>query len=211
MTEVLSRDDLSGLSSAELKAELAKALSVTAHGLARAATLWSELHRRGESLPELRSGLATWLPRIARGDLAPEAVVAFAGQRMLLQRMMGMPLDEQRKFAAGEEITVAAINDRGEIVGEDKPLARLNSREILLAIGDAGSIRPLHEQTKTLGRSITKTRRRTHSGNSTATIRADRQSGLLQIGRSRVEPTDLANALRALGWRMERIESGAAD
>lgn len=197
--------DVTALSTGDLRAELARALELTAHGLARASVIWSELVRRGESVPELRSGLAMWLPRIARGDLAAEAVVAFAGQRMLLQRMVGMPLHEQRKFAEGAEISVAAINEKGEIVGEKKPLVRLSAREILLALGEGGTIRPVIEQTRTLSRSLTKIRTRTHSGHSTATIRAEKETGLLQIGRTRVDPTDIADALRRLGWKLERI------
>lgn len=145
--EIVSPDDLSSLSPADLRAELAHALTATARGLGRAAAIWGELERRGESLPDLRSGLATWLPRIARDELAAEAVIAFAGQRMLLNRMIGMPLDQQRNLAAGNAVSIAVINERGEVVGEDIPLSRLSSRQVVLAVDD-GRIRPLAAQIK---------------------------------------------------------------
>lgn len=203
-TKVLPPDDVSSLLSDELRKELASALTATAHGLARAAMIWSELQRRGEDTPELRSGLATWLPRIARAELAAEAVIAFAGQRMLLQRMIGMPLDQQRLLAGGADITVAIINERGEIVGTDKPLTQLSSRDVLLAI-DGGQVRPLSAQIRTLSHSITKTKSPRRGGGSVASIRADRHTGMLAIGRSRIAPSDLADALHILGFNLVRI------
>lgn len=201
--EIVEPSDLSAASSDDLRARLADALTATADGLYRAAAIWIELRRRGEA-PDLRSGLAEWLPRIARRELAAETVIAFAGQRMLLGRITGMPLDEQRRLAAGETVTVAEVNEAGEIVGRQKPLRQLSSREVLLAI-DSGEVRPLTAQVRSLSHSITSARRpRAQSGQSTAVIRADRQAGLLVVGRSRLAPTDLVSALHALGYRLTR-------
>lgn len=202
---VATRDggtDVADMSIPELRAELANALTVTAVGLARAAAIWTELNNRGEDIP-LRSGLSIWLPRIAAGALAAEAVVAFAGQRMLLHRMVGMPLDEQRRLAAGGKITVAAANEAGEIVHESRAVASLSSREVTLAIAD-GTVRPLDAQTRSLA--AKRPRRKRASRTSAAIIRADTARGLLQIGRSSVAPDDIVDALARLGWRMERRE-----
>ena len=204
--EVIDAGDLAAATSGELRAGLARALVATADGLARAAAIYSELARRGEAPTELRSGLATWLPRIAGRQLAAEAVIAFAGQKMLL-RMIGMPLDEQKRLAAGGTISVAMINDKDEIVGDDKPLGNLSAREVLLAFADHGEVRPLAAQIRTLTNTSRRrghTRTRVKGSTSIATIRADKAAGLIVVGRSRVDPSDLASALSALGWSLMR-------
>ena len=191
--------ELSAKSNAELRQELADQLSLTAKGLMRAAAIWSELTRRGIDMSSLRAGLAIYLPRIARGELAAEAVIAFAGQRMLLQHMAGMDLDEQRRLAAGEPITLAERDDEGRVLGVQRRLAEMTSREVLLALSD-GRVRTLKEQTGSLIRSIAKPARRRSATGSTTTIKA--VDGQLQIGRSRIEPADLAGALGRLGFKI---------
>ena len=193
--------ELARLSNEELRAELAQQLALTAASLMRAAAIWTELQRRGVDLAALRSGLAHYLPRIARGELAPEAVVAFAGQRMLLQHLAGMPLADQRRYAAGEPITVAEVDSEGQIVGVQRQLVELTAREVMVALGD-GRVRSLKDQTRTLARQTAKpTTRRKVSG---STARVTARDGLVHIGRIRLDPLDLTPALRALGFDLTR-------
>src|SRR5882724_9369466 len=58
-----------------LRRELSRALTVSAEHLIYLAQVWRELERRGEDLSDLRSGLGAYLPLIASGRLAAEAVV----------------------------------------------------------------------------------------------------------------------------------------
>ena len=199
--------DVERASDAELRQELAAQLTLTARSLARAAEIWTELQRRGIDLRELRSGLAVYLPRIARGELAAEAVVAFAGQKMLLQHLTGMPLDEQRRYAGGDPITIAAQDDQGQIIGEQRRLVELSGREVLLAISN-GSVRPLKAQSDTLRRQSAKPTRRRHATGSTARVRADTAAGTVVVGRVRLEPLDLSAALKALGFDLVRRSGG---
>lgn len=190
-------DDLSTLSTETLHARLAEALTVTADGLYNAAAIWAELTHRGEA-PPLRSGLVTWLPRIARRELAAEAVVAFAGQPLLLGRLIGMPLDQQRELAAGHEIEVAALAPNGEVRTERKPLARLTGRETLLALAD-GAVRRIDAQI-----AMTRTRSSLPTALTSVTIRTDMRAGVIVVGRARVRPGDLRDALADLGYDLRR-------
>jgi hypothetical protein len=192
--------DYSKLSTPDLHARLKRSLEASAAGLYEAAAIWSELNRRGEA--PSASGIMQWLRRIATGELAAEAVVSFAGQDSLLIGLVGMPLDQQRKYAAGEAITVATFDADGGTVTEEKPLLQLSAREVKLAI-DRGQVRPVKAQINSLKRSRTASKTTPHY--STVTVQADLVAGVLVVGHARVSPSELAVALRSLGWRLERI------
>src|SRR6516162_3956035 len=99
---ILDGAALTAASTEELRAELARGLTMTAAVLTRLGAVWAELERRGEDLADLRQGLARTLPLIASGLLAAEAVVAFAGRPLVLRCLEGVALDQQRAMAAGE-------------------------------------------------------------------------------------------------------------
>lgn len=200
-----STEDFSKLSTPELYTKLAQSLQASATAFYRAAAIWAELNRRGESLQ--LSGALQWLPRIARGELAAEAVIAFAGQQSLITSLAGMPIDEQRKYAAGETITVAAFAEDGKTTTEAKPLAALSAKEVKLAV-DQGQIRPIKAQLNSLKHSRTVAATAPH--HSAVTVRPDLGAGVIVIGRARVAPQEIAAALRSLGWRLERIERESA-
>lgn len=98
--------ELAALSVADLKAELARGLQVSADALLRLAAVWAELERRGEDLSALRGGVGRTVMLIAAGRLAAEAVVAFIGRPGVLQALDGLPLDRQRELAAGGTVGV---------------------------------------------------------------------------------------------------------
>ena len=79
------------------------------------------LRAAGVALP-LRSGLREWLPMIAAGKLAAEAVVAFAGQNRLLRILAELPLAQQRAYVRGEEIVVATFGPAGGFASEKLPV-----------------------------------------------------------------------------------------
>lgn len=100
--------NLSAMSTADLRAELSRGLSLTAQHFGRLAVIWGELERRGEDLSDLRRGLGARIPQIAAGLLAAEIVVAFASRPAVLDAMVGIPLDRQRDLAAGGTVAVLA-------------------------------------------------------------------------------------------------------
>ena len=149
----------------------------------------------------LRSGLASYLPLIARGQLAAESVVTFAGQRLLLQSLVGMPIAEQRSYAAGEPIMVAERDENGVIVEVSRRLNELSGREVSLVLL-GGRVRSLTEQKSSLVQLMARPSRKRQATGSVARIVA--QDGMVHIGRVRLEPLDLAPALRALGYELVR-------
>lgn len=94
------------LSTAELRENLGRAIQMTAASIAYLAAVWVELERRGEDLSQVRTGLAPYLRDVASGRVAPEAVLAFAGQRMVLRWVAKKSIAEQRLLAQGAPVTV---------------------------------------------------------------------------------------------------------
>lgn len=103
--------DLSALSSGDLRAELARGLTLTAHHFSRLAAVWGELERRGEDLSDLRRSIGGRISQIAAGLLAAEVVVAFYSRPSVLDAVLGIPLDRQRELAAGGTVSVLAPNE----------------------------------------------------------------------------------------------------
>lgn len=140
-----SLPDVAGMSNDELLDELARSIEVTSKHLVRLAAVWNELEGRGADLSRLRSGLREWLPMIAAGKLAAEAVVQFAGQTLLLRAIAELPLARQRLLAKGEELVVVTLGPGGSANSEKVPAHRLTGADIALLF-DKGHIRPPEEQ-----------------------------------------------------------------
>lgn len=130
--------DLSAASTQELRAELARGLTLTAEVLTRLGAIWLELERRGEDLSDLRTGLARALPLIASGVLSADAVVAFAGRPAILRAIEGLPLDRQRRLAEGEPIEVIDPTNPAQTIS--LPVRSVPAAAIRLAIAD-GEVR----------------------------------------------------------------------
>jgi len=189
---VLTPSTLAAWDSAALRAELVRGLTMTAEGLARMGVIWQELERRGEDLSDLRKGIATYLPLIAAGQLAAEAVVTFASKRSILRALEGVPLDEQRRLAAGG--TLAVIDPTNTERVEEVSLANLPSRRLKIVFDD-GEVR-----TPALQRLATRSRmpRRAHAGADRVFYpRVDAAAGTLTIGRMTVRISDVMSALAA--------------
>lgn len=130
-----SSQPVNRLSTDELRAELARAITMTADALAYLAQCWVELERRGEDLSDLRISLAPYLRDVAQGRLAPEAVLTFAGQRMVLRWVAKQPIDAQRAIAAGAAIEVVAPDGTARQVAPRD----LTTFDLRLAKGVAGT------------------------------------------------------------------------
>lgn len=103
---VPSQVELQQYDSAELRRQLQEAIGLTETAIRRVAALWAELTRRGENLTDIRFALAEFLPAVARGDLLPRLVVAFAGQPRALQRLGDLPVAKQAALVEGEQIEI---------------------------------------------------------------------------------------------------------
>lgn len=153
MNELVERaataPSLRQMSTAELKAELGRALEVTAANLLHLARLWRELERRGEDMTQLRAGLRAFLPAIADGRLDAQAAVQFAGNLTMLRALGSQPLSVQRRLAAGRPVKVLTFVD-GEWREEDRRCDDLSAAEIR-QVFNAGAIRTVDEQRRIVG------------------------------------------------------------
>lgn len=95
---------LAAVGTAELKSELAHALTLTAKSLFYFAAIWAELEKRGEDLSTLKRGMGTYIAMIAAGTLLAEAVVLFVGEPQQLNRLAKLPLAEQRTSVASGKL-----------------------------------------------------------------------------------------------------------
>lgn len=144
--------NLSAIDTLTLKAELAKALTVTAKHLVYLAAVWHELESRGEDLSNLRTGLAIYLPQIAAGRLDADLVIRYAGQKMLLGAMAKLSISDQQALLDSGCVTVAKSGERGEVIEVSTPLHHLAATDIRMIFGEHG-VRPPAEQISLKGKS----------------------------------------------------------
>lgn len=126
---------LSRMTVEQLRAELARALKVTATHLAHLASVWRELERRGEDLSGLRGGLWSVMPKIASGDLIPELAVKYAGYLTLLGKLTRLSLEDQRRLLDDDRVTVVDFNE-GEFVERTVAIAELRTDEVKQVLRD---------------------------------------------------------------------------
>ncbi len=128
---------------------------------------------------------------VGRCRLAAEAVVAFSGRPALLRAIEGVPLDQQRRYAAGEPIQVIAP-DRAEGV-LTMPLAQLPAAALRVVFAD-GEVRTPEAQ-RLAFRPRGKNKRR-DEGNRWRP-RYDREAGTVAVGRMTIQVSDLLHELAA--------------
>lgn len=191
VTEAPVAMELQSVSTAELRAQLHEAIGLTEAAIVRVATIWSELSRRGEDLSGVRFSLARFMLRVARGQLLPGLVVALSGQTRALERIAELPLDDQKRLAAGDALEIYRGQDRIDTA----PLASLTYSEIALAIRD-GRIRSAAEQRMAFERVKKARSRRMRGRPPKITVLPD---NLVRIGTVEVPAERLLAEMRAAG------------
>jgi tRNA threonylcarbamoyladenosine modification (KEOPS) complex Pcc1 subunit len=150
----ISNIDLSTLSTADLRAQLADAITLTARHLQVMARIWRELEQRGEDLSSLRTAMTSYLGAIADGRLEAELVVRYAGHSMLLKTLSALPLERQRAILAGERLALVRLDAHGNIEQADVAPSDLPAASLRLVFAE-GRIRPPQEQMRILMRQDT--------------------------------------------------------
>ncbi|OVE49471.1 hypothetical protein [Chromobacterium violaceum] len=194
--------ELNNLSTQTLREELARSVELTARHLMRLATIWSELERRGEDLSDLRVGLAAFLPQIAARQLSADAVIRFAGQKLLLNAVATLPLAEQERLARGGSVQLLSYDGHGDAVVVDVAAHALSAQQIR-QVFDFGKIRSIDEQRPRLMRPAPPKKKAISTD-----VRYDRQTGLVQIGRRRVP---IAEILAAVSREHNEIQESSGE
>lgn len=151
-----SPNELAFMSPEELIADLRKSISLTAQGIARAARVWGELERRGYDLSEFRDNIRIYLPLVAAGKLAPEAVVEFMGDGRKLRMFAGLPIHMQRQLIKDGSVPVWDSTKETTITVK---LGHLSTKECALAFDTSGCLRTPEAQAQIASRSKPKTER----------------------------------------------------
>ena len=128
--------DLQAMSTEMLKAQLAKAVSITAEYLAYIAMVWQELERRGEDMTAMRHGLMAYVPMIANKELDARVVVNYAGQKTLIALMSNLPLHEQQALIERGSVDIVELGDDKQQLVRTIALGDLTASQAYQAFGD---------------------------------------------------------------------------
>lgn len=180
-----------GMGAIELWDELAVALGDLASQFERFAVIVTVLERKGEDVTRFKVGLGTYLPLIAAGAVAAEAVVKFAGQKMLLDAVTALPPEQQREIAKGQPLLV--VERQGtEFTHRLLPAHCLNAEQVR-QVFDTGSryVRGEAEQINYLT-----PRQLPAKVRNSPRVKVDRRKGLVSIGSATAPIEDVVDALR---------------
>lgn len=194
---VVNTDAIRAMDTAELLEELKNTLGLTARVLRYLAAVWLELEGRNVDLSDLKKGLLVYIPLIASGTLSPDAVVAFIGDWGILEVLSSLSLEEQKRLASGEPVKLVvrsgeSFTHRMLPVKELTPAQRrqvFNTRDKCIR-SESAQIAILTPQPSPMPRMGNAPKR--------GRCRADKRAGKVVVGRHRVEPSDILDALSDL-------------
>lgn len=143
-------EEFSKFSNEQLVTVVLQALAMSASSLKRAAIGIRVLGERGADLSEIREKCSSILPllrKIGSGQLLAEAVDKLAGRPVLLNRMLELPISDQRRVINDVELDVA--QNVGGTIQTVKCKAVNMAPELVrqvFATGPQGHIRTVEEQ-----------------------------------------------------------------
>ena len=172
--------ELNGMTTAQLRNELARSIAMSAKHLVYLAGIWAELEKRGEDLSELRTGLAAYLPQIAAGQLDASAVIRFAGQPTVLRSISSLPPARQKALATGEPVRVLTVNAAGEYESAEMPAYAMTAGQAKLVF-DGSKMRDPEEQRATL-ESARLTAKRRARPSPKRRVRYDEKADVIRLG-----------------------------
>lgn len=180
--------------------ELKRALVVTAETIAYLGAVWRELERRGQDLSNYRTGIGEYLPLVAAGQLAPEAMVQFIGRLQLLRAVRLLPIDEQRRLADGGTVTVLREDRRtGALLPTEVPATTLTGEQIK-QVFDGGRLRDVAEQANMIDSTrVAARRRRSLPAARRYRVNVDIDAKTVKIGRMILPLQEVIDALEAAG------------
>ena len=201
--------ELAGLSTDQLKVELARVLRITAESLVRLALVVKTLEDRGEDLSDIRVGLLPYLRLIAAGQLLPEVVVRFAGAPALIRVIGALPVQDQRRLAAGEPIPLYLRRGDGTVEHRlADPLAM--TRDQVQQAFARDHIRDQAEQILVLESRLTRPAKTVReSDKRIGNIRVDRGRGGIVVRRTLIPLADLLEAVAELRGLPPENDDGA--
>ncbi len=141
----INENELSTLTNEQLFNEFKSSLSITVHHIQKMAVIWKILTQRGVDLSAWKKGLLEFLPQIATGNLLPEVLTEFAGQRNLILTLSRIPTDKQKELLETGTIQKLDITEDDQEIVTDVELANLKNADLALVFKE-NDIRDISEQ-----------------------------------------------------------------
>ena len=144
LTSPSRTNDLAYVTIDELIDQLDGAWGLTPYTVASSARVYAELERRGYDLSKYARGIGKFLPQVARGEVAPELVVALMADPTRILIAAALPWDQQIALAADGRIDIADIGGEG---ATSVPLDACSASQLGQAIDETtGTTRSPDEQ-----------------------------------------------------------------
>lgn len=175
--------------------------------LIKGAAILCEIRNRKEWHIYMKNGLFRYYSEIHHEKLHPQFAMMFSGYRVVIDAVIGTPLSLQLEWALGGEVDLVEVSDAYQAVEVRKPLMRFGVSDLETAFGPQG-LRTIEEQRVIVQHRVANIAPAQDADG--PKIRADTKEGVLLIRRARINPLDLREALRDLGWKLVR-RSGSAD
>lgn len=189
------KNELSLISTQDLKAQLAKSLDITVRHLVHLAEIWRELESRGEDLSDLRHGIMSYLPLIAKNKMNPYLIVNYAGQKTLLSALSRLDIQAQAEIAKNGHVITVRLDEHGNKTEVVVKISELSAVDVYQVFSEE-KVRSPDEQFKF----ITLKNARLASPGKTEyrkarRVRIDRDSGTLLVSNS---AADINRVIREL-------------
>lgn len=181
--------------------ELKRVLTFTVDNIAYLGEIWRELDYRGVDLSAHRQGMGRFLPLIASGQLAPEAMLKFIGNMTILRSIQNLPINEQKKLAAGKKIKIAELTMDGCVTKKEIEAEKLTPAQAKIVF-DYGRIRPIDEQENMIAGAISSVERKKRKKEPAArkySVNVDIKAKTIKIGKMSVPTEVVIDALRKSG------------
>ena len=207
---ILKVDSPATLSNDELMRAIRSRMRLSIEVLEELAALIKEARHRRMSLAEFSTGYPRRLVAVADGQLDAGLLFKFCDNNALLDAVMCVPVDTQRKLAKGGTVLVVEHDDKsGELVTSEKLLRNLSGPQCRLVFAD-GELLDIPAQKKRW-RSLHAASRRSVSPGKTDPSRAVRvtaniETGDVVVGQFKIAPDKFTAAFKALGFKIIRIE-----
>ena len=173
----------------------------TARNISTVCDILFALAERGERHTLMRNSTFRWYREVARGELAPEAIMAFAGLNAILTRLVGIPLGQQRQFADGEPLPVAEKNlTTGDVETSVRPLVQMSMHQLDQVFEAPGKLRSLTQQKKQALKGDAPAKM--SGAPAEPLFTADELTGEIVCGSLRFKPGRIRRALGRLGYKL---------
>lgn len=200
--------EYAALSTADLRTRLAETCDRWTDLLVDIAIMWKTITDRGEACKIVFDAeLARYIPLIASGEVDATAIVRFRHSPYCRKVVSVLPIDTQRRIAAGEPVKLV-VREGDTYTHRLVDPAELEHAEFLQVFDYAGrTVRSEFDQQRYIERQDKL--RRVVSARSAGSIRADTARGVIVVGRTQLKPADVVAALAEL--RSPESEPPAGD